>query len=652
MKAVFKVIGGVMVLAVAGVISVPLFIPTEAVIEKVSHQVESTTGRQLSIVGESQLSLFPSLHVTLNEVSLSNMATGSVENMLTMEQLSVHIPWLSLLSGEAQLERFVIKNPNVMLEVDNNGNANWQLLPTQTHDTSQSISKPAENNASTTLPSGFDVSLGEVAVYGGRVTYYDARTQVTHRLDELEINVQLPSLYEAFMVNGAVTYQSQQFTLTSIVETPAKVITGDTFNIEQVLESQLFEFKFNGEISDRGQQVNGELTLAGDSLKEIMAWQQVTLDAKSNAFNQFSLAGRLSLDNNVFSLASLVAKLDALEIKGESQITLASMPSIQAKIDLGVLDLNPYLPDVVEPSESDSEKLPGQTPAQPIKWDDTAIDLTVLNQFNADMTVRSTALRARDITLGDNQLTLRINNGRTDISLDKFNAYRGQGNGHISVHTYETPYKVESAFELESIDAEPLLTDAIGFDKVLGKGSVNWDLASEGQTQKQFIGALAGKLAFNFQDGGIKGANIAEMTRKAKEMLKGDFSSLKDGLNAAYDPAKTTDFSALTGSFIFKEGVGRNDDLSLASPLIRISGLGDVDLPNTLVNYRLVTGIVDSIEGQASTDKSTGFKVPLRIKGPFHNIDVNIDISKAAKDKAKEKLKDKIKDKFKGLFGG
>jgi len=96
----------------------------------------------------------------------------------------------------------------------------------------------------------------------------------------------------------------------------------------------------------------------------------------------------------------------------------------------------------------------------------------------------------------------------------------------------------------------------------------------------------------------------------------------------------------------------------LISPLIRISGEGDVDLPQTLVNYRLVTGVVDSIEGQGTTDDSTGFKVPLRIKGPFHDVNIKLDVSNALKDEAKQKLddakdkaKDKIKDKLKGLFG-
>ncbi|RJE76146.1 membrane assembly protein AsmA [Pseudoalteromonas sp. MSK9-3] len=650
MNAVVKIVGGVAVVVVGVAVAAPFLVPTQTIIDQISKQVESTTGRTLQIAGDSEVSILPSLNVTLNNVRFSNMTTGSTEDMLSMEQLSVHIPWLSLLSGEAKLERFVINNPTITLETDKQGQPNWQLFPTQDNLPTSTQTTTTQQPSAVSLPSGFDVSLGEVAIYGGSITYIDGQTGVQHSVNELDLSIQLPSLYKALTVNGAITYQSQKFALMSVVDTPAKAIVGEAFNIEQRLSSQLLNLEFNGVVAHQGKDIQGELTLAGESVKAITQWQNIALPAKDNAFNQFSVAGSMSFVDNTFTLNSLVAKLDELEIKGQSKIVLGTKPNINANIDLGMLDLNPYLPDPAAAPAPD--KPDAQTPSQPIVWDDTPIDLSALGQVNADIVVRSTGLKAHDITLGKNQFSLQLKNSVAQLGLDEFNAYDGTGKGSVKVNADVTPYKIATNFALKNINAEPLLTDAVGFDKVLGKGSIDWNLTTQGQSQKQFVSALAGNMAFSFKDGGVKGANIAQMTRKAKEMLKGDFSSLKDGLNADYDPQQKTDFSALTGSFVFKDGVGRNNDLSLASPLIRITGSGEVDLPNTNVNYRLVTGIVDTVEGQASADKSTGFKVPLRIKGPFHKVDVSLDISSAAKENVKDKLKDKLKDKFKGLFGG
>ncbi|TMO67461.1 AsmA family protein [Pseudoalteromonas aurantia] len=650
MNAVVKIVGGVAVIVVGVAVAAPFLVPTQTIIDQISKQAESTTGRTLQIAGDSEVSILPSLNVTLNNVRLSNMTTGSAEDMLSMEQLSVHIPWLSLLSGEAKLERFVIHNPTVTLETDKQGQPNWQLFPTQDNLPTLAQTKTTQQPSAVSLPSGFDVSLGEVAIYGGSITYIDGQTGVQHSVNELDLSIQLPSLYKALTVNGAITYQSQKFELMSVVDTPAKAIVGEAFNIEQRLTSQLLNLEFNGVVAHQGKDIQGELTLAGESVKAVTQWQNIALPAKDNAFNQFSVAGSMSFVGNTFTLNSLVAKLDELEIKGQSKIVLGPKPNINANIDLGMLDLNPYLP---EPAATPAPDKPdAQTPSQPIVWDDTPIDLSVLGQVNADIVVRSTGLKAHDITLGENQFSLQLKNNVAHLGLDEFNAYNGTGKGSVKINSAVTPYKIKTNFALKNINAEPLLTDAVGFDKVLGKGSIDWNLTTQGQSQKQLVSTLAGNVAFSFKDGGVKGANIAQMARKAKEMLKGDFSSLKDGLNADYDPQQKTDFSALTGSFVFKEGVGRNNDLSLASPLIRITGSGEVDLPKTNVNYRLVTGIVDTVEGQASADKSTGFKVPLRIKGPFHKVDVSLDISSAAKDNVKDKLKDKLKDKFKGLFGG
>ncbi|MBE0366494.1 AsmA family protein [Pseudoalteromonas aurantia] len=650
MNAVVKVVGGLVVVVVGAAVAAPFLIPTQTIIDEISQQVESTTGRTLQIAGDSTVSILPSLNITLNNVRFANMPSGSTEHMLAMEQLSVHIPWLSLLSGEAKLERFVINNPTITLETDKQGLPNWQLFPTQPNSPVTAQEPNAQTASAVSLPNGFDISLGEVAIYGGSIAYIDGQSGAQHRVDELDLSIQLPSLYKALTINGAITYQAQKFELTSVVDTPAKAIVGETFSVQQRLDSQLLNVEFDGVIAQQGKNIQGELTLAGDSVKAITQWQNMALSAKDNAFNQFSVAGSMSFVGNTFTLKSLVAKLDELEIKGQSKIVLGEKPDINANIDLGMLDLNPYLPEPVE--RKTSEKAETQTPSEPIVWDDSPIDLSALGQLNAHVVVRSTGLKAHDITLGKNQFSLRLKNSVVQLGLDEFNAYEGSGKGTVKVDATASPYKVATNFALKNINAEPLLTDAVGFDKVLGKGSIDWNLTTHGQSQKQFVSALAGKMAFSFKDGGVKGANIAEMTRKAKEMLKGDFSSLKDGLNADYDPQQKTDFSALTGSFVFKNGVGHNNDLSLASPLIRISGSGDVDLPKTYVNYRLVTGIVDTVEGQASADKSTGFKVPLRIKGPFHQVDVNIDISSAAKDTVKDKLKDKLKDKFKGLFGG
>ncbi|WP_369672110.1 AsmA family protein, partial [Enterococcus faecium] len=110
-------------------------------------------------------------------------------------------------------------------------------------------------------------------------------------------------------------------------------------------------------------------------------------------------------------------------------------------------------------------------------------------------------LKANEIKLGANQFTVNLKNAVANLTLDKFAAYEGNGKGKVTINAQQTPYKIATNFALDAIDAQPLLTDAAGFDKLMGKGSLNWDLTTSGDSQKSFISALQGKLAFEFADG-------------------------------------------------------------------------------------------------------------------------------------------------------
>lgn len=646
MKTLFKTLLIILFLVVALVIALPFFIPTDALFNKVSQQVEQTTGRTLSIAGEKNLSVFPALKLELNDVSLSNMQGGSQPNMAHMAQLEVHIPWLSLFSGEFELEKFVIREPDILLETNAAGKANWQLVKGE----QQSDSNPS-SSGKTTLPEGVDVQLGEVAIYGGKVTYLDGKTGQKQQISELDLAVILKSLYQPLELKGSVNYMNERFELDLVLTNLANAIEGTPFKLTQTLNSSLVNVTFSGDITEQGQQINGELSVKGESVKKLAAWQGVKLEAKDNAFNAFNLDGKMQFKGQTLTVEQLIAKLDQLEIKGQSSIKLGERLNVNANVDLGMLDLNPYLPEQkTQPAAANEQDK--NAPAQPIEWDNTPIDLSALNSLDANVVVRSSGLKAQKTTLGSNQLTLKLAQGLATISLDKFNAYQGKGKGSIKINAKQKPYRIHTQFALTDIAAQPLLSDAADFDKLMGKGSLQWQFNTQGQSQKDFVGALAGNMRFNFADGAVKGANLAELVRQAKELIKGDTSALAKGLDTGFDHAKKTDFSALSGSFVFKQGIGTNTDLKLLSPLIRITGEGKVELPSTYVDYRLVTGIVESIEGQSTTDKSTGFKIPVRIKGKFHDVKVKVDASKAAEEKVKEKLKEKVQDKLKGKLKG
>ena len=67
--------------------------------------------------------------------------------------------------------------------------------------------------------------------------------------------------------------------------------------------------------------------------------------------------------------------------------------------------------------------------------------------------------------------------------MEEFNAYQGKGASTISVNAARKPYQIQTDFNLSGIDFQPLLTDAAGFDKLMGKGEFKWQLSTTGISQ-------------------------------------------------------------------------------------------------------------------------------------------------------------------------
>jgi len=116
----------------------------------------------------------------------------------------------------------------------------------------------------------------------------------------------------------------------------------------------------------------------------------------------------------------------------------------------------------------------------------------------------------------------------------------------------------------------------------------------------------------------------------------------------------------MSGSFTARNGVINNPDLKAQSPLLRITGKGDVNLPGNSIDYLLTTELVGSLQGQggAAADQLTGVPIPVRIKGqldsPSYTPDLKALLNAKAKqrlEKEKAKLRSKVEDKVKGALG-
>jgi AsmA protein len=191
---------------------------------------------------------------------------------------------------------------------------------------------------------------------------------------------------------------------------------------------------------------------------------------------------------------------------------------------------------------------------------------------------------------------------------------------------------------LRAAIAERYPDDGI-LDAVEGRGNISVDLTADGPTVNALKKSLDGTARVELKDGAVKGINLTEALRKTRAA----FGS-KSAQQQASDTSARTDFSALSASFVVKDGVARNDDLDVRAPLVRVGGAGAIDIGQSKLDYLAKATVVATSKGQGGADLEhlSGLTIPVKLTGPFDAPKYEIDYGALAGDAAKAKLKQKV----------
>jgi AsmA protein len=307
-------------------------------------------------------------------------------------------------------------------------------------------------------------------------------------------------------------------------------------------------------------------------------------------------------------------------------------PYLKGELDIDKLDVNPYLPPeqaanasgkpAASPAAAPAPGAPaggasGGGGAASSGWSDAPIDVSALKTADADFALNTGSILYKKITIGKSALALQLKDGKATADLTRMELYQGTGKSHIVLDGSAAVPAVDLTFDLAGVQAEPVLKDAMGFDRLSGTAQGNFALAGRGKSQRELISALGGKGSLAFTNGAIKGINLGAIMRDPAGTL----------LDAAQQKEEKTDFSSLSGSFVMTNGVAKNDDLQLTGPLVHATGSGTVDLPKQMVDYRVVPAVGGGTSG--------GVSLPVLVRGPFDHLSYQPDITALAKDPTK-----------------
>jgi AsmA protein len=366
---------------------------------------------------------------------------------------------------------------------------------------------------------------------------------------------------------------------------------------------------------------------------------------------------RLDFEKQKFALSGIDLKLSderaganvaGTSLKGGIEFDLAPQ-SIQFDLALDRLNVDQYLgPD---------SKAGAGTPAG---GTEEPIDLSALKGLNLKGSLKIGEFVASNVKLEKVSVGVQAALGRVDVNPLAASLYQGNLAGSASVNASTQRFSLKG--QLNGVAVGPLLRDALNNDLLEGRGNLALDVQTGGNTVSAMKKALAGSAKLTLRDGALKGINLEETIRKARALARSKPAAEQTAEQKA-ERTERTDLTELGASFLIKNGVAHNDDLSAKSPLLRLAGSGDVDIGAGTIDYLAKVSVVGSSGGQGGKEAGDlrGVTVPVKITGTLEAPRFRADLRAAAgdavkqkaeekKEKVKEEVKERAKDRLKGLL--
>jgi len=611
MKKVLIGIGVFVVVLVAALLIIPPLIPVDVYKEQLTSQVRDATGRELVIKGDMSFSLLPSVGIEANDVAFANARGASTPQMATLKRLTVALRVLPLLSGEVEVDSFVLVEPVINLEVDKEGRPNWEFKAKPTAQAAPASGERAEAGDGAGGDLGIaDIRLGDVRLVDGTVNYFDAQSGQKEQIEKVNLTVSLPALDQPFDAKGTATWHDKEVALTLHAANLKDLLAGKSTTVRLGVDSEPVDLAFEGSVVNGARlQAEGDTRLDVPSIRDLAAWAGAPIEMEGTGLGPLKIAGRLALKGAAVSFSNAEIALDDIKATGGFIFVSAAIPEIKGRLDVERLDLNPYIPPKKGAGPA-GQQAPAQGgaggAAAPKEWSDEPIDHSALKSANADLTFTAQEIIFDKIKVGRSAVHLVLKGGRLVVDLTELALYNGAGKARIVLDGSGSTLGVEQTLELAGIKAEPFLTDAAGFDRLEGTANAHVAVKGRGNSERQIVSSLNGNGDVRFDDGAIKGMNLAQMVRSVSI----------EALSQGFGGAQKTDFTELSGTFVITNGILDNRDLLMKSPLLRVAGAGTSDLPKRTVDYRVEPKVVASLEGQGATDKS-GIVFPVVVKGSW-----------------------------------
>ncbi len=562
-------LAGVCLLAVA---LAPALVSQTEVRRAASEALAQSSGREVRILGESNLSLLPYPQVVLRQLVFSMPGAA----VLDADRATARIRLLPLLLGKVEVASVTFDRPILIMSGP----------VTVPHLTLASfVSAP-------TAPS--------LRILNGTIAWRDAGGLTQELVSGIDARLDHASGGKGITATADFTWRQTVASGRVMISDAQAFLNGTDSDARLDLSANGSWLKFRG-VAAAGDSpaAVGEISADSPDLRALLAWVGTTTPT-AGGFGRFAFGAHLSAHAKEIALTPAYIEMDGNRSEGGLSVKLdGERPLVEGTFAADALNITPY--------GRVSMTGPGGH-----EWDHRRLDVSPLKKVDLDLRLSAASVRAEDSVFERVASTAVLRGGRLVMAIGEAQAWGGLLRASLTLAPAEIPtdgLAVRVELEGTGVALDRALSDIADVKRIDGTGTLEAALVGHGASIHAIAQSLSGDVSMTGSAGAILGLDIAQALRHIEQRPLSGGGELRGG---------RTPFTSLKAKARIDNGTATLESVAVEGKQVKLSLGGSVSVVQRDLDLKGEASLVGPVPAAGQVGR-VPFELPFIVQGPWDN---------------------------------
>ncbi|WP_341990283.1 AsmA family protein [Azorhizobium sp. AG788] len=563
------VLAGLCLLAVA---LAPALVSQTEVRRAASEALAQSSGREVRILGESNLSLLPYPQVVLRQLVFSMPGAA----VLDADRATARIRLLPLLLGKVEVASVTFDRPILIMSGP----------VTVPHLTLASfVSVP-------TAPS--------LRILNGTIAWRDAGGLTQELVSGIDARLDHASGGKGITATADFTWRQTVASGRVMISDAQAFLNGTDSDARLDLSANGSWLKFRG-VAAAGDSpaAVGEISADSPDLRALLAWVGTTTPT-AGGFGRFAFGAHLSAHAKEIALTPAYIEMDGNRSEGGLSVKLdGERPLVEGTFAADALNITPY--------GRVSMTGPGGH-----EWDHRRLDVSPLKKVDLDLRLSAASVRAEDSVFERVASTAVLRGGRLVMAIGEAQAWGGLLRASLTLAPAEVPtdgLAVRVELEGTGVALDRALSDIADVKRIDGTGTLEAALVGHGASIHAIAQSLSGDVSMTGSAGAVLGLDIAQALRHIEQRPLSGGGELRGG---------RTPFTSLKAKARIDNGTATLESVAVEGKQVKLSLGGSVSVVQRDLDLKGEASLVGPVPAAGQVGR-VPFELPFIVQGPWDN---------------------------------